>query len=240
MSDAAEIATQTSAAALPVDLLSAESDLLVAVQAALASGDGSRWGATLRFENLRLLPVALRLAEALAAAHTDLRVLWPDAGAAALARRDAPEMAAAIADFNQWNAKADPDALLLVVGPQPSDYDAFMALCENHRGAIVMLNGRLEDAAVGIGSVARERRKGFVASWQQAYWLQPLEGGALMRSFPDDWALFRQDPDGYRWLSSSVKRPDPETLAALLAGEDPDGLKQQLGSVDRFLDGLRN
>ena len=240
MSDAAEIATQTSAAALPVDLLSAESDLLVAVQAALASGDGSRWGATLRFENLRLLPVALRLAEALAAAHTDLRVLWPDAGAAALARRDAPEMAAAIADFNQWTAKADPEALLLVVGPQPSDYDAFMALCENHRGAIVMLNGRLEDAAVGIGSVARERRKGFVASWQQAYWLQPLEGGALMRSFPDDWALFRQDPDGYRWLSSSVKRPDPETLAALLAGEDPDGLKQQLGSVDRFLDGLRN
>ena len=240
MSDAAEIATQTSAAALPVDLLSAESDLLVAVQAALASGDGSRWGATLRFENLRLLPVALRLAEALAAAHTDLRVLWPDAGAAALARRDAPEMAAAIADFNQWTAKADPDALLLVVGPQPSDYDVFMALCENHRGAIVMLNGRLEDAAVGIGSVARERRKGFVASWQQAYWLQPLEGGALMRSFPDDWALFRQDPDGYRWLSSSVHRPDPETLAALLAGEDPDGLKQQLGSVDRFLDGLRN
>ena len=240
MSDAAEIATQTPAAALPADLLSAESDLLVAVQAALASGEGSRWGATLRFENLRLLPVALRLAEALAAAHTDLRVLWPDAGAAALARRDAPEMAAAIADFNQWTAKADPDALLLVVGPQPSDYDAFMALCENHRGAIVMLNGRLEDAAVGIGSVARERRKGFVASWQQAYWLQPLEGGALMRSFPDNWALFRQDPDGYRWLSSSVKRPDPETLAALLAGEDPDGLKQQLGSVDRFLDGLRN
>ena len=38
-----------------------------------------------------------------------------------------------------------------------------------------------------------------------------------MRSFPDDWALFRQDPDGYRWLSSSVNRPDPETLAALLA-----------------------
>ena len=240
MSDAAEIATQTPAAALPADLLSAESDLLVAVQAALASGDGSRWGATLRFENLRLLPVALRLAEALAAAHTDFRVLWPDAGAAALARRDEPEMAAAIADFNQWTAKADPDGLLLVVGPQPSDYDAFMALCENHRGAIVMLNGRLEDAAVGIGSVARERRKGFVASWQQAYWLQPLGGGALMRSFPDDWALFRQDPDGYRWLSSSVNRPDPETLAALLAGEDPDGLKQQLGSVDRFLDGLRN
>ena len=240
MSDAAETATETAAAALPADLLKAEADLLEAVKAALASGDGSRWGATLRFENLRLLPVALRLADALAATSPDLRVLWPDAGAAALARRDAPELAPAIADFNQWTSKADPDALLLVVGPQPSDYDAFMALCENHRGAVVMLNGRLEDAAVGIGSVARERRRGFVASWQQAYWLQPLEGGALMRSFPEDWSLFRQDPDGYRWLSASANRPDPETLAALLAGEDPDGLKQQLGNVDRFLDGLRN
>lgn len=240
MSDAAETATETAAAALPADLLKAEADLLEAVKAALASGDGSRWGATLRFENLRLLPVALRLADALAATSPDLRVLWPDAGAAALARRDAPELAPAIADFNQWTSKADPDALLLVVGPQPSDYDTFMALCENHRGAVVMLNGRLEDAAVGIGSVARERRRGFVASWQQAYWLQPLEGGALMRSFPDDWSLFRQDPDGYRWLSASANRPDPETLAALLAGEDPDGLKQQLGNVDRFLDGLRN
>ena len=240
MPDAAETATDAPVSTLPADLLTAEADLLQAVKAALASGDGSRWGASLRFENLRLLPVALRLAEALAADHADLRVLWPDAGAAALARRDAPDMASAIADFNQWTSKGDPDALLLVVGPQPSDYDAFMALCESHHGAVVMLNGRLEDAAVGIGSVARERRKGFVASWQQAYWLQPLEGGALMRSYPEDWMLFRQDPDGYRWLSASANRPDPETAAALLAGEDPDGLKQQLGSVDRFLDGLRN
>ena len=74
-----------------------------------------------------------------------------------------------------------------------------------------MLNGRLEDAAVGIGSVARERRKGFVASWQQAYWLQPLEGGALMRCFPDDWRLYRQDPDGYRQLEVLPERPDPDT-----------------------------
>ena len=75
-----------------------------------------------------------------------------------------------------------------------------------------MLNGRLEDAAVGIGSVARERRKGFVASWQQAYWLQPLEGGALMRCFPDDWRLYRQDPDGYRQLRCclNVRIPTPQ------------------------------
>jgi len=238
VSDAADTASDLPASLLPPDLLKAEADLLRAVKAAIASPDGSRWGASLRFENLRLLPVALRLAEALMAVDSGVRILWPDAGAAALARRDAPQLASAIADFNQWSSQPDSDALLLVVGPQPSDYDAFMALCETHRGVVVMLNGRLEDAAVGIGSVARQRRRGFVSSWQQAYWLQPLDGGALMRVFPEDWALFRQDPDGFRWLSASADRPDPESLNALLAGEDPDGLKQQLGNVDRFLDGL--
>jgi hypothetical protein len=128
----------------------------------------------------------------------------------------------------------------LAVGPQPSDYDEFEAVCGEHAGPVVMLNGRLEDAAVGIGSVARERRRGFVATWQQAYWLQPLEGGALLRSYPEPWQLFRLDSDGYRRLSSFETRPDPETIAAVLAGEDPDGLKQQLKSVDRFLDGLQN
>ena len=115
-----------------------------------------------------------------------------------------------------------------------------MAICQEHRGSMVMLNGRLEDAAVGIGSVARERRRGFVSSWQQAYWLQPLEGGALMRMFPDDWSLYRLDDDGYRQLASMESRPDPEQIAALLAGEDPDSLKQQLSSVDRFIEGLRS
>ena len=61
-----------------------------------------------------------------------------------------------------------------------------------------------------------------------------------MRCFPDDWHLYRLDPDGYRQLEVLSERPDPDITAALLAGEDPDSIKQQLSGVDRFLDGLRN
>jgi hypothetical protein len=43
---------------------------------------------------------------------------------------------------------------------------------------VVTLNGRLEDAAVGIGSVARERRRGFGAQWQAAYELRPFADSA--------------------------------------------------------------
>jgi hypothetical protein len=91
-------------ASLPADLQTAEADLLNALKAALASGKGARWGATLRFENLRVLPVALRLFQSLRSLDASCRLLWPDAGAAALARRDAADFADSILDFNQWSA----------------------------------------------------------------------------------------------------------------------------------------
>ena len=80
-------------ASLPADLQTAEADLLNALKAALASGKGARWGATLRFENLRVLPVALRLFQSLRSLDASCRLLWPDAGDAALARRDAADFA---------------------------------------------------------------------------------------------------------------------------------------------------
>ena len=67
-------------ASLPADLQTAEADLLNALKAALASGKGARWGATLRLENLRVLPVSLRLFQSLRSLDASCRLLWPDAG----------------------------------------------------------------------------------------------------------------------------------------------------------------
>ena len=190
-----------------------------------------------------MLPVALRLSRALIAVDQSLSVLWPDAGAAALARRDASDLSDRILDFRQWMQRVGDqpsEGLLLAVSPQPADYDEFEQVCSRHGGVVLMLNGRLEDAAVGIGSVARERRRGFVASWHQAYWLEPIDGGALMRCYPDDWRIYRSDIDGYRQIATFDQRPGAEEIAETLAGEGADSLRQQLGSVDRFLDGLRN
>ena len=85
------------------------------------------FSASLLFENLRVLPVALRLGAALDDAGFEPTLLWPDAGAAALARREAPELQASIKDFNQWSAESDAGerTLLVAISPQPSDYDAF-------------------------------------------------------------------------------------------------------------------
>jgi len=168
---------QTVSLRLPADLLEAEDQAQQALLEALAEPKQRRWSVQWRFEGLRILPVALRFAQALADQELTPLLVWPDAGAAALARRDGGALASANASLQDVLAgrmdQREGD-LLIAVTPQPSDYDTLEQVCERWTGPVVMLNGRLEDAAVGIGSVARARRRGFVATWQVAYWLEPL------------------------------------------------------------------
>ena len=230
---------------LPADLAAAEAQARGALQAALAADAAGRWSVEWRFEGLRLLPVVLRLARALGEAGAAPQLLFPDAGAAALAQRDAPDLAATIADFRAFRRRcgeAGSEGLLLAVAPGQADYEDFEPLCQQHRGAVVLVNGRLEDAAVGIGSVARERRRGFLAQWQTAYLLQPIEAGALRRAYPDDWEVYREDADGFRLAGRLETRPDPEQLAQILAPEGPGGVAAGVGAnlraLDAFVEGL--
>lgn len=199
---------------LPADLRSAEAEALAAVQAALASQAKGLWTVEWRFEGLRILPVALRLLAALTPQRPEARLLFPDAGATALAKRDAPEQAAQLLGLGDLlrlqQADGGSDGLVLLAAPTPADYEEVENLCAQHRGPLVMLNGRLEDAAIGIGTVARERRKGFLSEWQAAYGLIPTAEGALRRVFPDDWQFYRCDPDGYRSICTFESRPDRE------------------------------
>jgi len=227
---------------LPADLRAAEAETLTAVQAALDADGRGRWSVEWRFEGLRLLAPVLRLLQNLTALELNAQLLFSDAGGAALARRDAPELAERILDFRQLQQRQQQqgsDGVLLVVAPSAAEYEAFEALCGEHRGALVMVNGRLEDAAVGIGSVARERRRGFVATWSSAYALVPLDGGALRHALPGEWQLYRQDRDGYRQIGSFEQRPDAETIATALSGDAAGGLGSTLRSVDALIEGLR-
>ena len=228
-------------AVLPADLFEAEQRTLAALQQALASKRRGRWQITWKFEGLRLLGPALRLANALKESGQSLLLARPDAGAAALAKRDGPELADCCVDLMQlqrdpaWAQRGD---LLLIVGAQPSDYDTVEAICNLWMDPVVLLNGRLEDAAVGIGSVARTRRRGFLSTWQSAFHLEPFLQGALMQERLKEWDLFRLDPAGYRWVQQFEARPDQEQIDDALSAS-ADGLRQTLGAMDRFIDDLR-
>ncbi len=260
--------------------------------AALAESATGRWTLEFRFEGLRLLPLVLRLGQALQAQERQFRLVFPDAGATALAQRDAPDLAArtgSLKDQERLNAAAagtgagvevgagtgagaaaepvdsdatstppadssatqgpgsnpqrnadDNEPLLLLVAPGPSDYDAVERLCLNHRGGVVLLNGSLEDAAVGIGSVARERRRGFLSTWRSAYALLPLPEGALRRCFPGPWELYRNDPDGHRLVETFEQKPDAEQVAETLSPGQAATVAGGLQALDRFLGSLRN
>ncbi|MFM2158861.1 MAG: hypothetical protein RLZZ124_1335 [Cyanobacteriota bacterium] len=226
---------------LPADLRTAETEALRAVQAALAEGGRGLWTVEWRFEGLRIMPVALRLLESLSAVFSDARLLFADAGAAALARRDAPELAVRLSSLGDQmrlqQADGGSDGLLLLATPTPADYDEVEQVCALHRGSVLMINGRLEDAAVGIGTVARERRRGFLAGWRSAYALIPTSEGALRHAHPADWELYRRDPDGHRFVAGFEGRPDLEQQAAALQS---GGVSRSLQAVDRFIEGLRS
>jgi hypothetical protein len=236
---------------LPPDLRSAEAETLTAVRSALAAEPRGRWTVEWRFEGLRLLAPALRLAgDLMTEAGRGGRLLFADEGAAALARRESEILAPRIASYGDERRRqgddsginggeGDGEGLLLLVAPSQAEYDLVEALCGAHRGAVVLLNPNLEDAAVGIGSVARQRRKGFLATWQTAYALLPDAESTLRRAHPGDWELYRLDPDGYRLVRSFERRPDGESRAEALAGTGGVGLAGQLRGLNDLLEGLQ-
>ena len=228
---------------LPPDLRSAEAETLTAVRSALAAEPRGRWTVEWRFEGLRLLAPALRLAgNLLTEAGRGGRLLFADEGAAALARRESEILAPRIASFGderRRQGEAGGEGLLLLVAPSQAEYDLVEALCGAHRGAVLLLNPNLEDAAVGIGSVARQRRKGFLSTWQTAYALLPDAESALRRAHPGEWELYRLDPDGYRLVRSFERRPDGESRAEALAGTGGVGLAGQLRGLNDLLEGLQ-
>jgi len=237
---------------LPSDLRSAEAESLCALQFALdASANGSaasRWTIEFRFQGLKILPLALRFGAALQEQSLPMRLLFTDAGATALAKRDAPDLAGSIASLGdqirlQKAAAPEvepPPELLVFVSPALAEYEDVETICQQHRGAVLLLNGNLEDAAIGIGSVARQRRRGFLSTWSCAYALIPLAEAALRRSFPDPWGLYRRDADGYRWVANFEQKPDAELQAeALKPGQTPS-MADGLQALDRFLGSLSN
>lgn len=70
-----------------------------------------------------------------------------------------------------------------------------------------MINGRLEDTAIGIGSIGRDRKRVFINSWHYIYYLEPMNNGAIMMSYPNEWTLFSLSSDGYRYLTQFPKKP---------------------------------
>ncbi len=199
---------------LPSDLKEAESNLYESIQSYFSSNsEQSFLSITLKFEGLRINPIIFRLSIKLAEVGCNNILLWADAGGAALAKRDNPELSNKIFTFKEFISSKDYiNSVLLVCSPQPYDIEMFEKVCLHANSTVIMINGKLEDPIVGIGSVGREMRKRFAEKWNVIYYVQPLSMGALLKRFPNDWELFKYNYNGYSFVKSFNKRPDDETI----------------------------
>ena len=199
---------------LPSDLKEAESNVYESIHSYfLSNSEKSFLSVNLKFEGLRINPIVFRLSKKLTDSNYDNILLWADAGGAALAKRDNPELANKIFTFKEFiNSTLFLNSVLLVCSPQPYDIEIFEQVCKHTNSTVIMINGKLEDPIVGIGSVGREMRKRFAEKWKVLYFVQPLSMGALLKRFPNDWELFKLNSNGYSFVKSFNNKPDDETI----------------------------
>ena len=204
---------------LPEKLSDAELLLHKSITLALKKSTNKLISTNILFNNIRLNPIINRLYKSLLMSNYNSYLIWPDAGATALAKRDMQDIADNIFSYREFGKISDfneDNKLLIAISPQPYDYDEFQEICSKYLGPILMFNGKLEDTAVGIGTIGRERRKDFIYSWHQIFWLQPLSKGAIMKEYNKKWILFKLYQEGYKFCAEFNDRPDEESITEAL------------------------
>tara|TARA_Y100000589_G_C27185315_1_gene642392 strand:+ start:1049 stop:1666 length:618 start_codon:yes stop_codon:yes gene_type:complete len=198
---------------LPYDLNKACEDMEDALQANINSNN-LRFTIEFRFEGIKFNRIGLRIFNKLAKSN-NVYLTYADPGAVALAQRDFNNIKDNIFTFKSFNDSkyiSDVDSILISMLPQPYDFDTFEPMCENFKGKHFSLNPKFEDANIGIGNIIRERRKNFVKTWENIYFIQPLNQSALMHIFPNNWALFKEKDSKYFFVKDFENKPDNETI----------------------------
>ncbi|BAG04900.1 conserved hypothetical protein [Microcystis aeruginosa PCC 9809] len=195
-----------------------------ATQLALESGDR-------RIQVELVIPEIALQAQALALDFTSifdsygsgLRVIFPDTGAAMLARRDWGETVFQLGDlgsrFIPIENKIKPeDEAFLVVCPSSVEINSVEKLCNLAEDRpVVLLIPQLEDVSVvGIGYAARQLRERFLSTLESCYYFRPLESAIVYRSYPSLWQVWLEKEDGYELISEQSTKPMGEALENLI------------------------
>lgn len=182
------------------------------------------------------------------------KVFFPDAGSAALARRDWGTVPFKIDDVGNPRSiiedKIQPDdEAFLLVGPSAVEV-AQVEKLSNLAGdrPFILLNPQMEDIyIVGIGYAARQLRDRFLSTIESCYYLRPLEQSAVLRSYPSLWQVWLETNGEYKLIAEESQRPAGESLDRILAQAtvtDSTGNKTQpkqpglLTNLQRFLNAL--
>lgn len=237
-------------AEIPQTLTDAIAQSRAATQAAINDGK-VRLQVEIRLIELNPMPVAeqfLREGDSFSSQFN--KVFFPDAGAAALARRDWGDVPFELLDIStkrlliEEQIQPDDEAFLFIA-PTAQEVVQLEKLCQaigEHR-PVVLLNPRLEEVSiVGIGYSGRQLRDRFLNNIESCYYLQPLDEATLFRCYPSPWQVWRETADGYQLVAELPKKPVGDDLDLILAGESntatdaPKPKKQNIfASMQRFM-----
>ena len=214
---------------LPDGLEDAIAQAKVATNAALNDG-WTRIHVELVIPELKIMPVAEQFLPALEERGDQLRVFFPDPGAAALARRDWGDKPYPIRGINDLNATIQPEeTLFLFIEPSSIEVQDVEQLC-NDAGdrPVIFLNPHLEDiATIGIGYAGRQLRERFLATFDSCYYICALDGALMFRCYPSPWQVWSETDNDYALMAEFDHRPTGEELEALFMPEpNPNDAKE--------------
>ena len=200
--------------------------------------------------------LALEFANLFADYGSGVKVMFPDSGAAALAKRNWGESTFQVTDlgsrFTSIETQVSPeDEIFIVTCPSAVEVERVEKLA-NLAGdrPVIFLIPQLEDVAVvGIGLAARQLRERFIKNIYSCYYLRPIEGGAILRCHPSRWQIWLEKESGYELATELSNKPMGEDLERLMiqltmpegenANSQPTRKKPSLlGNLQKFLKAL--
>lgn len=207
---------------LPDSLEAATAQAREATRAAIKDGI-PRMMVELVYPELKVMPVAEQFYPVLQEIGLTFKMYFPDAGAAALARRDwqDPDFVVRGIGELQGQMEAD-DQAYLFIEPSSVEVTQVEEMCNQAADRfVIMLNPRLEDVAtVGIGYAGRQLRERFLSQLESVYYLRPMSGAVLYRCYPFPWQIWQETSDGnYELLAELPQKPSGEAIDRLLLGE---------------------
>lgn len=186
-----------------------------------------------------------------------IKVMFPDTGAAMLAKRDWGESPFQVTDMGSRftpieSQVSDNDQLFILACPSSVEVERVERLC-NVAGdrPVILLIPQLEDVAVvGIGLAARQLRDRFISTLYTCYFIRPLEEASILRVHPAVWQIWLEREDNYELAAELSSKPVGEELDRILlqltapekGGDGATGNQRKklgvLGSLQKFLKAL--
>lgn len=201
--------------------------------------------------------LALEFAQLFAESGSGVKVMFPDTGAAALAKRNWGDKPFQVTDmgsrFTPIETQIAPeDEIFIVACPSAVEVERAEKLSQLAGDRpVIFLIPQLEDVTVvGIGLAARQLRERFIKNIYSCYYLRPLESGAILRCHPSPWQIWLEQESGYELATELASKPMGEELERLMfsltnpesaennSGATPRKKTNFLGNLQQFLKAL--